>query len=1065
MKKSFIGLSLGKSIAGLFRIMRIELFLLCFTGISLFTNAYSQNQPDKIITGTIVDASGQTLPGVTILVKGTNIGAMTNLDGFFTLPIPVNAQTLVISFIGMGTKEIDIGTQTQFDVTLEEERIGLDEVVVIGYGQQKKESVVGAISQVSSDILERTGGVANLAQALTGQLPGVTTIQSSGEPGNDDPKILIRGMSTWNNAEPLVLVDGVERKMNDIDISEVESISILKDASATAVFGVKGAEGVILIRTKRGKLGKTHLTFEVNSGIKVLSRTPDKFDSYRGLQYRNNAIEYELPVKEQGWGAYTPIEMLNRYRKPQAPGDEYIFPNVDWKNEMLKDFAFSHRVNLNITGGTAFTKYFGSISYINDSDILKSGLDNGKGYKSKWAYQRFNFRSNIDLNLTSTTTLSVNLSGYLGVKNESFFAESNDHLFAAFYQKSPNVFPVRFPDGTWGYTPNSNDSNPVSYINNWGLEKIIRSQVNTDFRLKQQLDFITEGLSAQASLSYDNRFYSSGGIFDQANMLTKYIYPDIINKEPGESDNDYISYSPTVGINDFDFYMQPPTYLAESMLAQDQFNKRHDLNNAYRRIFYQFQINYTRTFNKHDVGVTALMNREEYAKGSRFPTYREDWVGRVTYNYDRRYLFESNAAYNGSEKFAKDYRFGFFPSVAVGWLASNEKFMQKSWLNTLKFRYSIGKVGNDSFSSPRWAYETIWAIDSDATRFGTPTSARSPYTQYIEAVIGNPFLQWEVSIKQNLGLELAVLKNMFNLNIDLFRDDRSNIFMDASQRNIPNYFGAQPVAANIGETETKGYEIELRFHNTTSKGFNYWFNCSYTHAIDKIIYSEDPELMPDYQKKEGFQIGQNKTQLHDGYLNNWDEVYASVYLQSDNQYKLPGDLRIIDFNGDGTIDTYDDAPNGYPLRPQSTYNFSLGFEYKGFSANLQFYGVYNVSRPIYYLTPFSDRNESIVFNIQQDVWSQDNNNSDWKAERFQSASPNGQLYIFDGSYLRFKTAEISYTINSNLIKQVGISSARVFLNGNNLFFWSDMPDDREDNSSINKYPTIKRFNLGVNINF
>jgi hypothetical protein len=473
-----------------------------------------------------------------------------------------------------------------------------------------------------------------------------------------------------------------------------------------------------------------------------------------------------------------------------------------------------------------------------------------------------------------------------------------------------------------------------------------------------------------------------------------------------------------------------------------------------------------------------------------FPRYREDWVGRVTYNYNGRYLFETNGAYNGSEKFAKKYRFGFFPSVAVGWMASNEAFLKTDWLNKLKFRYSIGKVGNDNLvavnyfknADPptpdavenRWAYETSWALDTNtSTPYGTPSRVYSPYSQYVEMGIGNPDLQWEVSKKQNFGFEMAVLNNRFNLNFDYFTDDRSNIFLDASQRNIPPYFGAAPVAANLGETKTRGYEIEFKFQNTARNLLNYWFTWSYTHAKDEVLYKEDPELLPAYQKQAGFQMGQLRNQLHDGFVNNWDDVFGSVSLPSGNNLKYPGDLRLLDFNGDGVIDNFDNAPYGYPERPQNTYNFSFGLDFKGFSAMVQFYGVSNATRALNWtMRPFSDSFQSVVYIWQNDAWAPDNLDATWKNLRFASGqssfgsagTADGLLGVTDASYLRLKTAEIAYTLPKAWTKNLGIGALKIYLNGNNIWLWSKMPDDREAND-LYRYPTYKRFNLGVNIDF
>ncbi|WP_319592415.1 TonB-dependent receptor [uncultured Draconibacterium sp.] len=1026
--------------------------------IELKSDDTSENEQERVITGIVIDATDHPLPGATVVVKGTTIGTITDEKGNFILSIPSNTTTLVVSFIGMVSKEVMLNDSREYKIELVETNVGLEEVVVVGYGQQKKESVVGSIVQASSETLERTGGVANLGQALTGLLPGVTTIQKTGEPGADDPTIYIRGQSTWNNAQPLILVDGIERKMNDIDISEVENVSVLKDASATAVFGVKGAEGVILITTKRGQVGKPKLEFGYNTSFKTISRLPQKLNSYDGLSYRNQAIENELSITEQGWAMYTPIEILDHYRNPQ-PGDEYIFPDVNWADEITRDFGVSHRANINISGGTNFVKYFGSLSYTHEGDLLNSGQALNRPYESKFAYDRFNFRTNLDLNVTKSTVFSVNLAGYYGIKSDNY--SSMNYIWDAIYSTAPNAYPVTHEyDPNWGYTiwgynPQDRPTNPMHRLNNTGLRRTNRSQILTDFKLKQKLDCITEGLAISGTLSYDNRFNTTDGIYEkqEERALFLYIDPNIINMGADENVEDYYYYDPplNVGANDFDFLIPPVSYNSERSVG----------GSNYRRIFYQLQANYDRSFDLQKVGAMLLLNREEFAQGSMFPRYREDWVGRLTYDYDQKYLFEANGAYNGSEKFGNDYRFGFFPSVAVGWILSKEKFFNVNWMDYLKVRYSIGKVGNDAFNSPRWSYNTQWIKDGQNTNFGDVWAA-SPYTQYVQGVIGNPNLQWETAVKQNLGFETTLLDSKFRLNVDLFQDDRDNIFMTADQRNIPVFFGAKPVAANLGKTKTKGYEFELNYNQQTKAGLHYWTTIQLTHAKDEIIYMEDPELTPAYQKNAGYQIGQTKTIINNGYVNNWDEVYASVGGQSGNEEKLPGDLRLIDYNADGVIDNFDNVPYAYPSRPQNTYNLSIGFEFKGFSLMAQFYGVTNVTTKIN-LAPFTDALQSTVFDYTRNSWNPDNLTADYIAPRLYSKTNTSDLFLIDGSYLRFKTAEIAYTFRKKDLTFLGANNLKIFVNGNNLFLWSNLPDDREAPSKT--YPMFKRFNIGLNLSF
>ena len=1082
MKKMYSGLRLKRSLSTSFIVMRIVLFIMCFLFVSVSINTYSQNQPSKTVSGNIVDGTNTPMLGVSIQVKGTTIGTISDINGNFSLSVPGDAKTLVFSFVGMATQEVAIGNQTQFSITLLESAIGLGEVIVVGYGSQKKESIVGAIVQTTSEQLEKTGGVSNLAQALTGQLPGVTTIQYDGEPGADDPRILIRAQGTWNNSQPLILVDGVERKMNDIDISEVVTISVLKDASATAVFGVKGSEGVILITTKRGRIGKPQMSVDFEANAKTVSMMPQRMDSYEGYMFRNQVLEHELAVNTSQWANYQPMQMAEYYKKPQKGTTQgipnyLIFPNVDWTKEILKPVAWSNHANFNISGGSNFARYFGSLSYLHEGDLMNTGLDNGKPYDAAWGYDRFNYRTNLDFDITQTTTFSVNLSGYVGIKTDSYNVSAqgsgNQTIFSELYQCPPNIFPLRFPTGEWGSNPNVNTGNTVATINNLGVEKKTRTQVSSDFSLKQKLDFITEGLSVQGTLSYDTRFNSAGGILDLGNSYSKWIDPEIINMLPGQTVADYTyGTSRSSGAEDFAWVQSPVSYRYDNFTSfsgdgRDYWNVGYDPN--FRQMFYQVQMNYARVFGKHDIGVTGVMNRNQYAEGSMFPSYREDWVGRITYNYNSKYLFETNGAYNGSEKFDQKYRFGFFPSVAFGWVASNEDFLKFDWLDKLKFRYSIGKVGNDNFNAPRWAYSTNWASD-DLTAYGLGYF-NSPYTQWKQAVIGNPDLHWEASTKSNFGLELGLLNNKINFNLDYFTDHRTDIFLSAGSRRIPQFFGANAVAANIGETKTKGYELELKLQNTTATQLYYWGSWAFTHAIDEVIFIEDPVLLPEYQKSQGYQIGQYRTQFSDGYMNNWDDIFASTPWQTSQNSKLPGDYDMVDFNGDGILDANDSAPYSFPSsRPQNTYNFSLGADFRGFSLMVQFYGVYNVSRTYsWIMRPLSDRFNSIVLTEFRDTWTPENTDAKYKAIRYGSHSdslPVGTQWWVDGSYLRLKTAEIAYTFSKGLIKKVGLNSLKLYANGNNLLLWSKMIDDRETNNDLNEgYPMFRRVNLGINFTF
>jgi TonB-linked SusC/RagA family outer membrane protein len=1042
---------------------------------------------EKKLTGVVKDIKGEPIPGATIIVKGTTIGTITDGEGNFILQVPADSKILVVSFVGYKKQEVEIGDQTSFSVSLQEEAIGLEEVVAVGYGVQKKKSIVGAISQVSNADLQRTGNVTNMTQALTGQLPGVITITSDAQPGGytnqqNSTAIFIRGMNTWNGGQALVLVDGVERPMDKIDVSEVENISVLKDASATAVYGVRGANGVVLITTKRGKVGKPKLSFSYNVTALKISKLPQQYDSYGAQQLRNEAIEREVSLNPASWSDYIPYEMSKRYQLPQTAEYAAIYPNVDWVKETFKPMGFSHRSNLNVSGGNNFVSYFGSMAYLHEGDMLTDKYHSNKGFDSSYAYDRLNFRSNFDFNLTKTTKLSVNFSGNYGVKNTNIGGVGYENkMWTGAYGMPPDIFLPQYSDGRWGFTDRFPVENPIVIAKAMGVQRINQTQLNSDFALEQKLDFITKGLSAKASLFYDNIMLSSGNPVinswndlptqSGANLNFKIIHPELY-KGPNQDPSEYTVLLPQTGgmANSlFGFIEQPLSRTEEGLMAEQ----------TSRRLMYQIQLNYERKFGLHNVGAMGVFKRQQYALGSMFPSYREDWVSRVTYNYDTRYFLEVNGAYNGSEQFGPGYRFAFFPSVGLGWNVANEKFMKNiDWISNLKPRYSIGKVGDDNVSGGRWLYSDQYTYGGNAW-LGTLANTNSPYINYKQAVLGNPNIQWEKAVKQNLGLDIGLFDNMLSSTLEYFTEDRTDILLAGASRAVPTYFGAMPPPANVGRVKAHGYEVEIKLDKRTAAGLRYWATYSFTHTENKVLFRDDAALYYDYQKQAGFMIGQTKSQIVAGYNKNWDDIYASVPLENNDLQKLPGSFNIIDFNGDGKVKTNDNPPTKYSSLPQNTFNFSLGSDYKGFSVMLQFYGVSNVTK--YY--PLLDWNTGagnitnldIIFQQPQKdgYWSKYNQDPNaaylpgWKTK---AVSYTGDYWLLDASYLRLKTAEIAYTFGGNLIKKLGLSTLKVYLNGNNLIFWSKVPDDREGTllgnyASMGGYPTTKRYNLGIDLSF
>ena len=1021
---------------------------------------YAQN---VTVNGVVEDAAGIPLIGVTVQVEGESIGTVTDLDGNFTLlNVPTNA-TLLVTYVGMQSQTIQLNGKTNLSIILMEDTEMLDEVVVVGFGQQRKESVVGAIAQTNSKVLERTGGVTSLGQALTGNLPGVVTMTTSGKPGEEDPDIVIRGVSTWNNSEPLVLVDGIERPMSGIDINSVATISVLKDASATAVFGVRGANGVILITTKRGEEGKANIDINVSSTMKTYSKLPDLLDSYDALSLRNRVIENELGYAPDQFINYRPQDILNKYRNPANLEEFERYPNVNWVDELLRDVATSYNANVNVSGGTNFVKYFVSMDYTNEGDIYKP-VDNNRGYDTGFGYNRLNVRSNLDFTLTKTTQFRVNLSGSHAVTKGTNYMDYENLVWSAFYGIAPDAFRPRYSDGSYGYyhpNPTQAATNSMADLSLNGVGYTTQDRLNTDFTLEQDLGFFLKGLSIHGRLAFDNSFRESNrGVNDRDDWEDdpfKWIDP--------ETGLEYTNVT-IDGNNKFD-YQNNIAWMTGSGQVDDWA--------TYRRLNYSSQLNYQNTFGFHTVGAMGNFSREQYSSGSRLPTYRENWVFRTTYDYDRRYMLEYNGAYNGSEIFAAENRFAFFQSGAVGWMFSEEPIIKNldwEWMDMLKFRGSFGQIGDDNING-RWLYMDTWGYGpQEPNQSGAFNQAitginpsQSPYQWYYESQVGNPNLQWEVSTKLDLAADFALFKGVISGSFDYFTENRSNILLAGDRRSVPSYYGVTAPTANLGEVETKGFEVEVRWNKPINRDWRLWGNVFYTKATSKIIEADDPFFKPEYQKLANKAIGQHNSYVDHGYYNNWDELYGSTGHDALNETRIPGNYIILDYDADGIISEFDNVPYGYTGVPQNTVNTQIGVDYKGWSFFVQFYGVNNVTRYVGLSSLGGVRNTA--FN-EGSYWSKDDVNADVPLPRWGTiASPytSGTRFLHDGSYLRLKYAELSYTFDQNdWIKKIGLTNLKVFANGNNLYLWTNMPDDRESNTGGNSaYPTQKRFNLGLRI--
>ena len=1047
------------------RLFPVAILLFLFLSVPLkgysnetFSLEGVQQNTIKVI-GTVKDTNGEPIIGANVMVVGSATGVITDIDGNFVLNAPAGSK-LQFSFIGYKEQVVPVKKGISLKIVLEEDSQMLGEVEVVAYGVQKKVSVTGAISSMKGDDLLKTpaGSISNI---LSGQVTGVSSVQYSGEPGADAADIYVRGIATFTgSSSPLIQVDGVEREMSQIDPNEIESITVLKDASATAVFGVRGANGVILITTKRGEEGKAVININASTTLKTYSKLPDMMDAYDALSLRNQVIENELAYHPDSWSYYLTQDRLYKYRHPANLAEAERYPNINWVDYLLKDVATSYNANVNISGGTKFVKYFASADFAHEGDIYKK-VTNVKGYDPGFSYDRINVRSNLDFNLTKTTKLHLNLSGSHAVKKATQ-GQYENLVWSAFYGIAPDSFMPVYSDGTFGYyKPNETQAATNSYedLSVNGIGYTTDDRLNTDFTLEQDLGFLLKGLNVQAKLAFDNAFRETGRGVDDTTDWEKEAHKWI---DP-ETGKEYTNTS-TDALYKFDFKNNNAWKTGAGSVNNGE---------TYRRMDYSVQLNYSNKFGDHTVGAMGNFSREQYAKGSEQPFRRENWVFRATYDYASRYMVEYNGAYNGSDLYSSENRFAFFNSGAVGWMVSEEPLVKKlnlKWLDMLKLRASYGQIGQDGLRignyDYRFGYMDVWSNGGNYRQSLTGVDpAKSPYTWWQQSQMGNPELQWEVATKLDIAADFAFFGGVISGSFDYFKEKRTDILIPGTQRAIPSYFGTEAPIANLGKVDSKGYELEIRWNKQLTRSWRLWGNASLTHAVSEIKEANDPSLMPEYQKKANKGINQNYSYVDKGYYNSWDELYGSTAHDEYDENRKPGNYIILDYDADGVITQDDNIPYGYTGIPQNTMNLQIGFDYKGWSCFVQFYGVNNVSRSVGLTSLGGTRNTAF---FEGSYWSPDNQNADVPLPRWlnqASKYTDGTRFLFDGSYTRLKYAELSYTFSKEKwLKASGLSSLKLFVNGNNLFLWTDMPDDRESNTGgWSAYPTQRRFNLGFKI--
>lgn len=988
-------------------------------------------QAKSTINGTVIDAqTGETLPGVSIFIKGTTKGTVTDTQGAYNLTTSDPNAILVVSYMGYEKQEVAVNNAIQLTIKLVKSTTTLDEVVVVAYGKQKKESLTGAISSIQTKLIKQSPS-ANLAVALAGRLPGLTTIQTSGQPGQDVTLLYLRGLGTTNGQSPLVLVDGVPRDLSYIDPNEVQSVSILKDASSTAVFGVRGANGVILVTTKRGIEDVPQIGFSMETGLQNFTRTPTPVHSWEYAELRNQAL------LNDGKPALFSQAQIDHYRNQDMPE---LYPDNNWMKFVSKDYTKQTRYNLNLTGGSARASYFVNVGFLNQDGQFK--VDQ-KNYDPSFYMKRYNFRSNIDLKINKSLSAFLNVGGYLEKANQS----SWDALYVLAYTyvvPSTRVGPLT-PDGDV-ITSESEGNSPYGMLNRSGYKQESRSNVTASFGLDQKLDFLTQGLSTKLMASFDTRTVND--------MVASQTYKRMIAVySTNATGKETISFIPR------DASENTTLQLSTGTNFESYFN-------------YQWFINYARTFGKkHEItGMVLYQQDERIRPGQDLPYRMMSFSGRATYGYDHKYFAEFNVGYNGSEQFAPNHRFGLFPSVSGSWVVTNENFLKDNrTISLLKLRASYGLVGNDNLSSTRFLY-----LDDIKQQGGGFSGTLNGGMTINEAYMGNPDLKWEIAKKYNFGFEIGLFKQL-NLTVDLFSERRDNVLLYRGL--IPSMIGTSVPPVNMGKISNKGYEIELNFNKIVSKDFSFLTSFNFNHAINKRIYSDEAQLSEAYAyryNEQGYSIGQNWGLITDGYWKSQEEIAASGLTYSGANIR-PGDFKYKDLNNDGVIDNKDYAPIRYSNVPQYTFGAAFSFTYKNIDLSFLFQGVENVSKG------YADQgvyefggSEGSYFSNDLNAWTPERAASGAKitypalstATSASTAFPNN-FYIQDCSYLRLKNLEIGYTLPLSLSKKIRSSKVRFYANGLNLFTWDHMISNNFDPEVTGNYsyPMVKIVNFGVNVVF
>lgn len=1022
--------------------MRKFLFMILLLATGLVIDIHAQNQTIEV-TGIVRDAGKLPLTGVNISVKNVaGLGVITNIDGEYKIRV-ASYSTLIFSYIGFETQEVLIKEgMNKVDITLKESSESMiDEVVITGTGAQKKVTLTGAVSTVDVDVL-KSSPTSSLANALAGNVSGVLARQTSGRPGANMSEFWIRGISTFGaGSGALILVDGFERSLNEVNVEDIESFSVLKDASATAIYGSRGANGVVLITTKKGKAGKIKINAKVETSYNSRTITPDFVDGYT---YANMLNESRTTRSQQPMYSQDELMLIKTGLDPD------LYPNVDWMDVLLRDGAMTYRANLDISGGGSVARYFVSASYVSEGGMYKTD-GKLKDYNTNANYQRWNYRMNVDFDVTKTTLVTVGVSGWLSTQNDPGLG--SDALWKSVMGQTPINMPVIFSDGKIPAAGVNERTNPWVIATQTGYYEEWQNVVQTNITLDQKLDFVTKGLKLTGRFGFDT--YNN-------NYRNHKQWPEQWQAERQRDSNGEIVFK---------------------KVAERKLMFHESSSSGNRRQFLEAILQYDRTFGDHMVGGTLKYTLDEYINTQSTAGY--DWLpnrhmglaGRFTYGWKYRYLFDFNFGYNGSENFAPGNQFGFFPAYSLAWNIAEENFVKKNlkWMNMFKLRYSFGKVGNDNLR-----------IGNDVVRFPYLElfESRNPYNWgdyntpnvdngQIYKQISSAGVTWEVATKHDVGVDFSMWDDKITGTVDYFHETRDGIFM--KRNNLPGTLGLSYLTpnANVGKVRSTGFDGNVAFkHNIGDVNFTVRGN--FTYSKNKILAADEANSAYPYIRDAGYRVNQAKGLIALGLFKDYDDIRNSPQ-QTEWGTVMPGDIKYKDVNSDGVINDNDRVPIGSTTRPNLIYGFGVSALWKGFDVNLHFQGAGKSSFFIdgFGVRPFSGGDwGNILTDVVGNYWSLGTNedpNAKYPRLTWQNNNNNNRestYWLRDGSYLRLKTVEIGYTLPKNISRAIYMNNVRVFFIGTNLLTFSKFKlwDPEMGSSNGQQYPLSKMFTLGLTVN-